>query len=45
MNAIEPSLEIVQLRSADFTVYEEHLKSWLCLSRKRAIAAQPSTRR
>ena len=37
--------EIVQLRSTDFTVYEEHLKSWLCLSRMRAIAAQPSTRR
>jgi len=26
-------------------VCEEQLKSWLCLSRKRAIAAQPSTRR
>ena len=45
MNAIEPSLEIVQLRSTEFTVCEERLKSWLCLSRKRAIAAQPSTRR
>ena len=45
MNAIEPSLEIVQLRSTEFTVYEERLKSWLCLSRKRAIPAQPSTRR
>ena len=44
MNAIEPSLEIVQLRSTEFTVYEAHLKSWLCLSRKRAIPAQPSTR-
>jgi hypothetical protein len=45
MNAIEPSLEIVELRSTEFSVCEEHLKSWLCLSRKRAIAAQPSTRR
>ena len=45
MNAIEPSLEVVQLRSADFTVCEEQLKAWLCLSRKRAIAAQPSSRR
>jgi len=45
MNAIEPSLEIVQLRSTEFTACEEQLKSWLCLSRKRAIAAQPSTRR
>jgi hypothetical protein len=45
MNAIEPSLEIVQLRSTEFIVDEEQLKSWLCLSRKRAIVAQPSTRR
>lgn len=45
INAIEPSLEIVQLRSTEFNVCEEQLKSWLCLSRKRAIAAQPSTRR
>ena len=45
MNAIEPSLEIVELRSTEFAVYEEQLKSWLCLSRKRAIPAQPSTRR
>jgi hypothetical protein len=45
MNAIEPSLEIVQLRSTEFTVCDEGLKSWLCLSRKRAVPAQPSTRR
>ena len=45
MNAIEPSLEIMQLRSTEFTVYQERLKSWLCLSRKRAIPAQLSTRR
>ena len=45
MNAVEPSLEIVELRSAEFTVHEQGLKSWLCLSRKRAIPAQPSTRR
>jgi hypothetical protein len=45
MHAIEPSLEIVQLRSTEFTVHEERLKSWLCLSRKRAIPPQPSTRR
>ena len=45
MNAIEPSLEIVQFRSTEFSVYEKQLKSWLCLSRKRAIPAQPSTRR
>jgi len=45
MSAIEPSLEILQLRSAEFTVYEQGLKSWLCLSRKRTVPAQPSTRR
>jgi SAM-dependent methyltransferase len=45
VNAIEPSLEIVQLRSAEFTVYDEHLKSWLCLSRKRTIPAQLPTRK
>ena len=45
MRAIEPSLELVELRSTEFTVYEARLKSWLCLSRTRAIAAQPSTGR
>jgi SAM-dependent methyltransferase len=45
INAIEPSLELVQLRTTEFTVGEERLKAWLCLSRKRTIAAQPSTRR
>src|SRR5262245_3327047 len=34
-----------ELRSTEFTVCDEQLKSWLCLSRKRTIAAQPSTRR
>ena len=41
MNATEPSLEIVQLRSTEFTVCEEQLKLWVCLSRRRAFAAQP----
>ena len=45
MNAIEPSLEIVQFRSTEFGVCGEQLKAWLCLSRKRAIPAQPSSRR
>jgi SAM-dependent methyltransferase len=45
MNAIEPSLEIVQLRSTEFTVRDERMKSWLCLSRKRTLPPQPSTRR
>ena len=43
MDAIEPSLEIVQFRSGEFDVYGEPLKAWLCLSRKRMILAQPSS--
>jgi SAM-dependent methyltransferase len=45
MNAIEPSLEILQLGSREFGVCGEQLKAWLCLSRKRTIRAQPSSRR
>jgi SAM-dependent methyltransferase len=45
MNAIEPSLEILQLRSGDFEVCGDQLKAWLCLSRKRTIPPQPSSRR
>ena len=40
MNAIEPALEILQLRAGEFSVNEEPLKAWLCLSRKRTIPAQ-----
>lgn len=39
--AIEPALEIVELRS---TAFREDAKAWFCLSRKRTIPAQPSTR-
>jgi SAM-dependent methyltransferase len=39
--AIEPVLEIIELRSAAF---REDAKAWFCLSRKRTIPAQPSTR-
>jgi len=45
MNAIEPSLEIVQFRSGEFGVCGEQLKAWQCLSRKRTIRPQPSSRR
>jgi SAM-dependent methyltransferase len=45
MNAIEPSLEIVEFRATAFTVRDSPVNAWLCLSRKRAIAAQPSTGR
>ncbi len=39
--AIEPALEIVELRSAEF--HGHGAKAWFCLSRQRAMAAQPST--
>ena len=44
MNAIEPSLEILQFRASEFGVNGEPLKAWLCLSRKRTSPAQPSSR-
>lgn len=40
--AIEPALEIVELRSAEFRGHGA--PAWFCLSRERAIPAQPSTR-
>ena len=40
--AIEPALEIVELRSTKFAGREA--SAWFCLSRQREIPAQPSTR-
>ena len=40
--AIEPALEIVELRSAEFRRHDA--KAWFCLSRQRMIPAQSSTR-
>ena len=40
--AIEPALEIVELRAAEFHIHGA--RAWFCLSRLRAIPAQPSTR-
>jgi SAM-dependent methyltransferase len=40
--AIEPTLEIVELRSAEFR--GNNAKAWFCLSRQRKIPAQLSTR-
>ena len=40
--AIEPALEIVELRSAEFR--GNNAKAWFCLSRQRTTPAQPSTR-
>lgn len=41
-NAIEPALEIVELRSVEFRGHGA--KAWFCLSRQRTTPAQPSTR-
>jgi SAM-dependent methyltransferase len=43
--AIEPSLEIVELSSAEFTDGPAPARAWICLARRRAVAAQPSSRR
>ncbi len=40
--AIEPLLEVVELRSAEFRGNDA--KAWFCLSRQRTMPAQPSTR-
>jgi hypothetical protein len=40
--AVEPALEIVELRSAEFSGHGAN--AWLCLSRQRTMPAQPSTR-
>ena len=40
--AIEPALEIVELRSAEFRSH--NAKAWFCLSRQRTMSAQSSTR-
>ena len=42
MLAIEPVLEIVELRSAEFR--DHGAKAWFCLSRRRMVPAQPDMR-
>jgi hypothetical protein len=39
---IEPALEIIELRSTEFR--DANAKAWFCLSRKRTVLAQFSTR-
>jgi SAM-dependent methyltransferase len=39
--AIEPALEIIELRSAEFQ--SANAMAWVCLSRLRSMPAQPST--
>lgn len=43
--AVEPALELVELRSIVFTTNEAEKRAWFCLSRRRDTPAQPSTRR
>ena len=46
MAAVEPVLELVQLRAVSFAVTMEATPAaWRCLTRKRVVPAQPSTRR
>jgi hypothetical protein len=40
--AIEPALEIVELRSTEFRGHDA--KAWFCLSRRRTMPAAASTR-
>ena len=45
-DAIEPALEIVELRSIEFDAdLPTHARAWFCVSRLRKTPAQPSTRR
>jgi len=43
-DAIEPHLEILSVRSAEFRDLPEPAMAWICLSRHRKVPAQPSTR-
>jgi SAM-dependent methyltransferase len=45
VTAVEPALEIVELRSTEFRAQELVANAWFCLARVRAVPAQPSTRR
>jgi SAM-dependent methyltransferase len=45
VEAIEPELEVIELRSAEFHAkLESPPKAWFCLSRRRTLPAQPSSR-
>ncbi|ACY13574.1 class I SAM-dependent methyltransferase [Haliangium ochraceum] len=43
VNAVEPVLELLALRSAYFDQPTEEIPAWLCLPRRRSQPAQPST--
>ncbi|MFO1077146.1 MAG: class I SAM-dependent methyltransferase [Planctomycetota bacterium] len=42
--AIEPHLEIVSVRAAEFREAPQPAMAWICLSRRRRVPAQPSTK-
>lgn len=42
--ALEPHLEILSLRSTEFTDTPAPAKAWVCLARRRPVPAQPSSR-
>ncbi|MCA8963363.1 MAG: methyltransferase domain-containing protein [Planctomycetes bacterium] len=43
-DAIEPHLELVSVRSAEFRDAPAPARAWVCLARRRTVAAQPSSR-
>jgi SAM-dependent methyltransferase len=45
LEAIEPVLELIELRAAAFTLADDRPAAWFCLSALRATPAVPSTRR
>jgi SAM-dependent methyltransferase len=44
VDAIEPHLEIVSVRSAAFRDSPQLAMAWVCIARRRAVPAQPSSR-
>ena len=44
-SAIEPELEILTLRSVEFSGLPWPAQPWLCLARRRSLPPQPCTRR
>lgn len=43
--AVEPALELIELRATSFALSDSQPMAWACLARKRQVEAQPSTRR
>lgn len=43
--AVEPALELVDLRAADMDPKEPSIRAWVAIARRREMPAQPSTKR